>query len=143
MIGTKEKITDVCLVCRDLDGLIAFYRDKAGFQLRRRAEGFADFSSETATLALWDAGHIAQHVGIPARTGDDNTHKVMVACEVADPDRVDARYRELLEAGVALHGAPKAYPWDAYAFYFADPEGNLWEVYTWLKDPADYHDVSQ
>jgi len=50
---------------------------------------------------------------------------------------------------------PQAYPWNAYACYFTDPEDNLWEIYTWLEgghanlifsgetaphsDPADVH----
>ncbi|MGF1626767.1 MAG: VOC family protein [Alphaproteobacteria bacterium] len=140
MIGTKEKISDVCMVCRDLETLVAFYRDRMGFRLRRKAEGFADFQAENVTLALWEASHIAEHVGIPlGEAGTD--HKVMVAVEVADPGRVDDRYRELVEAGVETYGPPKAYLWNAYAFYLADPEGNLWEVYTWVKPPEDYHET--
>lgn len=140
MLGTKEKISDVCMVCRDIETLIAFYRDRMGFRLRRRAEGFADFHAEKVTLALWEAAHIAAHVGIPV--GEAGTeHKVMAAVEVADAATVDARYRELVDAGVETFGPPKAYLWNAYAFYLTDPEGNLWEVYTWLQPPQDYHET--
>lgn len=140
MLGKTEKISDVCLVCRDLETLIAFYRDRMGFRLRRKADGFADFESESVTLALWEARHIAEHVGIPV--GEPGSErKVMVAVQVPDQDRVDARYRELVAAGVETHGAPRLYPWNAYAFYLADPEDNLWEVYTWAKPPEDYHET--
>ncbi|MEZ5666593.1 MAG: VOC family protein [Alphaproteobacteria bacterium] len=107
MLGTTERISDVCLVCRDIDAMIAFYRDRLGFRLRRRAEGFADFASAGVTLALWEARHIETHIGIAAgpRSG---THKVMVAVEVADAATVDARFREIDQAGVRTHGAPQA-----------------------------------
>lgn len=26
-----------------------------------------------------------------------------------------------------------------YACYFADPDGNLWEIYAWVGDPDGYH----
>ena len=38
---------------------------------------------------------------------------------------------ELLARGVPFLVGPQAYPWNAYACYFTDPEDNLWEIYTW------------
>ncbi len=139
MLGGKAKISDVCMICRDLDRSIAFYRDKLGFRLRRKAEGFADFTSERVVLALWEAGHIAEHVGIEGAADDGTVHKVMTAVEVASAREVDEIHRSLSDAGVAMHGPPKAYPWNAYACYFADPDGNLWEIYAWVGDPDGYH----
>lgn len=139
MLGRTEKITDTCLVCSDLERSIAFYRDKLGFKLRRKADGFADFASEGVVLALWEASHIARHVGISDAAHERLSHKVMVAMAVGSTDRVDALHDELVATGVEMHGAPKSYPWNAYACYFADPDGNLWEIYTWIGDPDGYH----
>ena len=141
MLGGKAKISDVCMICQDLDRSIAFYRDKLGFQLRRKAEGFADFKSEHVVLALWEAGHIGEHVGIAESPVDPSVHKVMTALEVARAEEVDELHATLSANGVAMHGPPQAYPWNAYAFYFADPDGNLWEIYTWVGDPDGYHET--
>jgi catechol 2,3-dioxygenase-like lactoylglutathione lyase family enzyme len=139
MLGRTEKISDACLICSDLERSIAFYRDKLGFKLRRKADGFADFASEGVVLALWEAQHIARHVGISDAKHERLSHKVMMAIEVESAERVDTLHAELDSAGVELHGAPRSYPWNAYAFYFADPDSNLWEVYAWVGDPDGYH----
>ena len=141
MLGGKAKISDVCMICKDLDRSIAFYRDKLGFQLRRKAEGFADFKSESVVLALWEGRHIGEHVGIAESPVDPSVHKVMTAIEVPDAAEVDTLHASLGANGVVMHGPPKAYPWNAYAFYFDDPDGNLWERYTWVGDPDGNHET--
>jgi catechol 2,3-dioxygenase-like lactoylglutathione lyase family enzyme len=144
MLGKAHPITDVCITCRDLERSISFYRDKLGFQLRRSAEGFADFGSEKVTLALWEIGHIAQHVGFQDPGNTDGIHKVMVASEVPDKKDVDSIFEELSKKGVSFQAPPKVYPWNAYCCYFQDPDGNLWEIYTWIGEgPEGYHEVHE
>lgn len=46
----RHAITDVCLLVRDLERSMRFYMDRLGFQLRHRAEGFADFTGAGVTL---------------------------------------------------------------------------------------------
>jgi predicted lactoylglutathione lyase len=41
----------------------------------------------------------------------------------------DATYSRLMKAGVAIPRPPRLYEWNAYCFYFADPDGNCWEIY--------------
>lgn len=131
-LGTVHAITDVCLLCRDVERSIAFYRDKLGFRLRRRDPGFADFHAAGTTLALWEIGHVAEHVGFPDVATERPAHKVMVAFELADRATLDGLYAELSARGVAFLRPPQAYPWNAYCAYFADPDGNTFELYTWL-----------
>ena len=144
MLGKTYPITDICMTCRNLERSIDFYRDKLGFQLRRSAEGFADFVSEKVTLALWEIGHIAQHVGYQDPGDTDGIHKVMVAMEVPGTKDVDRLFEDLSEKGVTFSAHPKAYPWNAYCCYFQDPDGNLWEIYTWIGEgPEGYHEVHE
>jgi uncharacterized protein len=127
-----EPISDVCLLVRDLDQAIAFYRDRVGFQLRRLAPGFADFSTAGVILALWQVDHMQSHLKLPP--GPRGTGwKTMAAIQVKDSERVRALHQELSGRGVPFLAAPEAYPWNAYACYFNDPEDNLWEIYTWLE----------
>jgi uncharacterized protein len=125
-----EPVSDVCFLVKDLDRSIAFYRDVVGFRLRRVAPGFADFFSPGVTLALWQIDHMQTHLQLPPRPGGGRT---MAAVQVRDRARVDALHQELSARGVVFLRTPAAYPWNAYACYFADPEENLWEIYTWLE----------
>ncbi len=124
----SSRITDVCVIVEDLDRAMQFYRDVVGFKLRRHAPGFADFATEGVTLALWERRHLALHVGIESFSGGRGA---MSAVEVDSPERVDAMHRELSSQGVRFLKVPKWYAWNAYAAYFEDPDGHLWEIYAW------------
>lgn len=142
MLGNQYPITDVCVTCRDLEASVAFYQDKIGLKLRRTQEGFADFVSGKVTLALWQLDHIKEHTGVTGHYGDVESRKVMMATEVPSVEAVDEIYRDLTGKGVAFTKPPEIYPWNAYCCYFSDPDGNLWEVYSWVGDGAEgYHDL--
>lgn len=126
----RHPISDVCVLCEDIEKSIAFYRDKLGFELKHRAEGFADFSGAGLTLALWEIDHISRNTGVAATRGP-GAHKACIAVKLPSPDEVDACYRELAAESVVFQGPPADYPWNAHCCYFAGPDDELWELYAW------------
>lgn len=130
----RHAITDTCVLVRDLDASIAFYRDKLGFTLQHRAPGFADFSGAGHTLALWERAHIADHAGVPVDR--DASASIVIAVKLPDAKTLDAAYAELSGKGVAFVRPPADYPWNARCVYFAGPDGELWELYAWLAGGA-------
>ncbi len=139
VIGKSKAISDICLMCRNLEKSIDFYQQSLGFTLRRRAEGFADFETQGVVLALWDINHFCEHVGYNTQDTAPGSHKVMNAIELSSCEELDQLYCELTERAVTFIKAPKSYPWNAYCAYFNDPDNNLWELYCWMGDPNDYH----
>jgi uncharacterized protein len=131
MDEAAARISDVCLLVEDLGRAVHFYRDVAGFRLRRLAPGFADFFTAGVTLALWQVGHMQAHLHLPPAQVQRGGWRTMCAIQVEDSDKVHSMYREFASRGVPFLVAPQAYPWNAYACYFTDPEDNLWEIYTW------------
>lgn len=127
----RHAISDVCVLCEDVERSIAFYRDKLGFKLRHRAEGFADFSGAGLTLALWEVDHISRHTGMDDTRGP-GAHKVCIAVNLPAPAEIDACYAELGAKGIVFQGPPADYPWNARCIYFSGPDDELWELYAWL-----------
>lgn len=129
----RPLITDVCLVTRDLDRAVGFYRDRLGYRLRSRMPGFADFEGPGVILALWDAAKIVETTGVPALTEEPSGHTVMLACELDSPALIDETYERLRANGVEFHAPPADYPWNARCIYFAGPCGEFWEFFAWLE----------
>ena len=127
-------ITDFCFLVEDVERSVAFYRDKLGFALRTKAEGFADFKTEHVAFALWEIDHIAKTVGISNKRPEPGVHRSIGAIELKKPDEIDVLYAQLLERGVKFIAPPKDYPWQARCIYFTDPDDYLWEVYAWLEE---------
>ncbi len=130
----RHAITDTCILVRDLEASIAFYRDRLGFALAHRAPGFADFTGAGHTLALWERSHIAAHTGAPVDAAA--TTSAAIAIKLAGPAELDAAYAELIGKGVSFLRPPQDYPWNARCVYFLGPDGEVWELYAWLPGGA-------
>jgi catechol 2,3-dioxygenase-like lactoylglutathione lyase family enzyme len=126
----RHAISDVCVLCEDVERSIRFYRDKLGFRLKHRAEGFADFTGAGLTLALWEIDHISRYTGI-SNTRGPGAHKACIAVKLPTPADVDACYAELSQKGVVFEGPPADYVWNARCCYFSGPDDELWELYAW------------
>lgn len=126
-------LSDLCLLVDDMDRSVAFYRDTMGLEVKRLDTGFSEFHTGACTLALWLRSDISGNLDMP-RLREQGTG-VMAAVRMPDRDAVDAETARLEAAGVAISRQPQEWPWNAYASYFDDPDGNLWEVYCWMGEP--------
>ncbi len=111
-----------------------FYRDVMGFQVTYGSEDdeYADFSTGTLTVALFDQQRMSTVVGtshLPARSEtQDNT------CLVFGVEDVDATCQRLVQQGVKLLTKPTdRSDWGIRTAHFRDPDGNLIEIYQPLK----------
>lgn len=128
----RHAITDICLLVESVERSVEFYVGKLGFKLRRRAEGFADFSGAGVTLAVWERDHMSRNTGVATRATTPAERKAIVALELPAPAAIDEAHQELAAAGVTFDQVPRDYPWNARCAYFADPDGTIWELYAWL-----------
>jgi catechol 2,3-dioxygenase-like lactoylglutathione lyase family enzyme len=130
----KLKIADYCQIVESVEKSAAFYKDVLGLPMRFRNENFADFEMPGgARLALWEYTHVAQVVGAEAIGPKGNRSMGMINFKTAED--LDATVAEWKQKGVNFIAGPKVFPYGAYAAYFKDPDGYLWELYTWVMTP--------
>ncbi len=122
-------ISDICLLVQDLDRSIAFYTEKLGFTVRRRAEGFAAFNSQGVSLVVWQASFVPDEPRLLAHSPSRSDHRACVSINLASTADVDRWYETLLAMDVPFQRPPANYPWGARSCYFADPDNILWELY--------------
>src|SRR5271163_2387919 len=96
----RHAISDVCILCADVEQSVKFYSDKLGFKLKHRAEGFADFSGAGLTLAVWEIDHISRNTGISDMRGN-GAHKACIAVKLPSAEELDASYHVLSAKGVS------------------------------------------
>src|SRR5262249_49101876 len=106
------KITLIALGVSDLPKSIAFYRDKAGFELQNQFGGIAFFSAGPITLML--------NMGLRRPEGPlAGAVELIVAAE-----SVTASHRQLSDRGCNFINEPREVTPGSWAATFVDPDGH-------------------
>lgn len=119
---------------RDLEKCVSFYRDKVGLKLQVREGDFAYFVFDKqdrpglALLTMESAVNLITESQV--RPMEETIHRTYFAVFLDD---VDKEYEDLKSRGVHFVKPPVTHPWGQRIAYFEDPEGNLWEISTFLK----------
>ena len=102
------KLTGVCITTDDAPRLAAFY--KVFFQTEPLVEGS---HYGFGMLSVWDSGDVTL------------AKEKSIWLQFMDAD-IDALYERLLRdvPGIVILSPPERKPWDAYSFWFLDPDGN-------------------
>ena len=128
MTGRPPPLANIItLGVRDFDAQREFYR-RLGWQQAFDSDDFAVFELRGALLALFPIDKLASDAHAPAEPGRGGI-RFSIIISVDTPEEVDEFAARVREAGGKLTKSPI----DAEFFtgrdaYFADPEGNYWEI---------------
>jgi predicted enzyme related to lactoylglutathione lyase len=110
--ASMRKIALIALGVSDLSKSVAFYRDKAGFELQNQFETFAFFAAGSIMLML--------NSGLRRPDGPlAGAMEIVVAAE-----SVTASHRELIERGCTFINEPREVTPGSWATTFTDPDGH-------------------
>jgi uncharacterized protein len=128
MTPLPTRLSVVTLGARDLPRLRAFY-NKLGFRVGiQDGDDFAAFLVGGVALALYPLDLLAAEAAPDVGPPEGGWSGVTLAICVDTRDDVDAAYAAAIEAGATVVGEPVDRDTGARSGYFADPEGNRWEV---------------
>ena len=122
----------ITLGVTDIERERAFYRD-LGWPLTFDSADFAVFELRGALLALFPTDKLARDANARPQT-DRGGIRFAVIITVESPEQVDELAARAEQAGGTLTKPPtKPEFFDGRDAYFADPEGNYWEI-AWSPD---------
>ena len=124
---TLGNITATVLFVQDLNKCMTFYRDVLGLPSTFNDDvsfGFRLGNQDFIVLKVSAAAEMVGEEAILLHKG--LSHTVLLCIGVDD---VDAEYKALTAKGLTFTKPPKSQAWGRRTAYFADPEGNLWELW--------------
>lgn len=121
-----SRLSIITLGVKDRATMTAFYEDVVGFK-NVGPEGMSMFNMGGFVLGLWEEDKLAADVGM-AHDRQGRFRGVALAYNARTPAEVDDIFKKLDEAGAEITTAPHKSFWGGYSGYFADPEGNAWEI---------------
>ncbi len=128
----KARIDLITILTDDVPKMVAFYRDVLGFTAPDEAGPYVEFENEGVRFAicarsiLYDTTH-NERFRQPAAG-----QVVELAFPCDSPADVDSFYKELIQKGATPIQPPGDMPWGQRTAFFADPDGNIHEIFARL-----------
>ena len=123
------QLNHVRLLVHDYGAAFRFWRDVVGLHAVFGDEDarYADFETDGAVLALFDASEMADAVpGVETPAAGTSRDAVLLVFRVAD---VDETFRLLTDRGVVAAAPPADQPeWGIRVAHLRDAEGTLFEI---------------
>ena len=122
-----QRISIVTLGVSDLKRTRAFY-DALGWKVasEEQADQIVAYDLISMTLCLYPLDKLGEDAKIKVNRQEYST--ITLAYNVRSEEEVDAALAEAVKAGGKLIKTAEKVFWGGYSGYFADPDGNLWEV---------------
>ena len=122
----EQRLSIITLGVKDRAAMTSFYEDVIGFK-NVGPEGMAMFDMGGFVLGLWEEDKLADDAGKP-NDREGSFRGVALAYNSRSIEETDEIFGRLEAAGVDITKPPHKAFWGGYSGYFADPEGNAWEV---------------
>ena len=122
----EQRLSIITLGVRDRKAMTAFYETVIGFE-NVGPPGMTMFNMGGFVLGLWEADKLAEDAGQVARPAE-GFRNAALAYNARSIEEVNEIFARLETAGVTITTKPHESFWGGYSGYFADPEGNAWEV---------------
>lgn len=127
MTQLPARLSAVTLGARDLPGLRRFYRGLGWSELPGSDDAWAGFLLGGALLALYPLDELAAEAA-PQAPAPAGWSGITLCCNVESAEQVDAAFAAAVAAGATPVAEPVTRSWGGRSAYFADPEGNRWEI---------------
>ena len=124
------KMNILTLGVRDLPKVRGFY-EALGWESLSEGEDFARFRTGGATLALFSLGLLAGEANLRPSEDSERFRGFTGAVLLEEEGTVDEALETVRGAGGRVLAEAVAREWGGRSGYFADPEGNVWEL-AWM-----------
>ena len=124
--GAVDLIT---VLADDVPAMINFYQHVLGFIPITEIGEYVEFERRGVRFAICKRTVLADITGHPSVQSEHSRQSFELAFRVENPVLLDETYIELLARGARPICAPKDMPWGQRTAFFADPEGNIHEIF--------------
>ena len=124
-----SQIALITILTDDVPRLAAFYRDVLRFEVKLDQGDYVEFSTTACVLPICARSTLHEASGHTSYTETHHGQCFELAFPCAEPAEVDRAYAEIVAQGATPVHAPADMPWGQRTAMFADPDGNIHELF--------------
>ncbi len=129
------KLEGFGIFVKDMAKMVRFYRDVLGFEIKEDENTSNVFLVKDGTLfLLYGRNDFEKMTGTKFSYADKTNGHFEIALGVENFAAVDKTFEAVVANGAAAVMPPTTEPWGQRTCYIADPEGNLVEIGSFVKE---------
>ena len=125
-----NRIGLITIITRNLGEMKTFYRDALGFECIEELEGYVEFKNKGARFAITTDQVMYGATSHPSYLEEKKGQRLELAFPLPTPEAVGLAYDEIIQKGAVPIAPPEMMPWGRMTAFFADPDGNIHELYS-------------
>ncbi len=123
----KPKISLITIWTNDIIPMKTFYEQTLGFEVKLDLGEYVEFKSEGVRFALCLRKVMTGFSDEYAKEASGQQFELAFFCD--NPQDVDDSFDKLIEKGAVPIHEPQNMPWNQRTALFADPDGNVHEIF--------------
>ena len=125
----QPKIALITILTGDVPTLRTFYVDVLGFSVKTDRDQYIEFASDGVRFSVCDRAVMRDATGHADYAIEPMGQQFELAFPCSTPEEVDDVYRHIVAAGAIPIKPPANMPWGQRTAFFADPDGNIHEIF--------------
>ena len=126
----NPKIALITILTDNMSRMLKFYQNTLGFKVQSKLEEYVEFESDEVRFALCSRKIMEKATGNREYKEKPAGHSFELAFPLETPQDVDDKYKELVDGGAKPIKPPADMPWGQRTAFFADPDGNIHELFS-------------
>jgi lactoylglutathione lyase len=134
----RAKIAEIMILADDLSTLVQFYRSALGFGISGGSADRVELENDGVRFVICARSTIAGVAGHPSYAERKSGQSFALAFPLRTYEQVDETYADVVARGATPIRPPAMLPTGQKAAFFADPEGNIHQLFSELPAAAEY-----
>ena len=127
----KAEINLITIWTNDIEKMRNFYNKVLGFNIKNDLGNYVEFENNGVRFAICTREVMHGYSNEYEKQAFGQSFELAFPCE--DPRDVDKSFIQLIEMGATSIKAPQNMPWNQRTALFADPDGNIHEIFSEIK----------
>ena len=127
----KAQISLITIWTNDIDTMKVFYNTVLGFRIKNDLGSYVEFENDGVRLAICTRDVMYDYSSEYRKESSAQGFELAFPCE--SPNDVDESFNMLISKGATSVHEPQDMPWNQRTALFADPDGNIHEIFADIK----------
>jgi catechol 2,3-dioxygenase-like lactoylglutathione lyase family enzyme len=124
-----NQIALVTILTDDAPALARFYREALGFEVKQDMGNYVELQTDGVRFAVCARSIMRDATGHASYAAAHRGQCFELAFPCDTPEQVDQVYADVVARGAAPVQSPGNMPWNQRTAFFADPDGNIHELF--------------